>query len=583
MPTIEARNPRQLHRKLFYTYTVVVLIIAAGLMAYFVTAIRSRTIQANREEAARLQASAAEYISDADEIAAYLYGNLYQSGEVMKDLENAFLYAPELYQKKRLDRYSDSNSLESQSIYTYVEDAFTAYSAIKRVELVSYAKKEITYCYPEKTVYPYKKNEQRFKDILDNTAWEENEFYFRKEIRSTDTQKPIGCIMVIFDTARLDNISREAAVSTLLVTDEAGDKIWGDDSYDKDAFRLADEQGELEKLTDSYVTRQNVKEYQIYVLLDKKKAGHISGLAILAVLGIGTGLILVGELLINWYLHRLSQRLSLILEGMERVMTGDLTARLAVNENGDELDVISSHFNEMCRQLDQYIQKSYLAEIEQKNAQMQALQSQINPHFLYNTLEAIRMKAITNGDREVGKMLYSMAVTFRAQLKEKDVITLAQELHYCKKYLELFEYRYQGRFTSQVDCPLELMQCPVIKFVLQPLIENYFVHGIRMEANDNHIAISAERVEERLLIRMTDNGKGMPGEEVERQNHMLEENIYEEHSSIGLSNVNRRVKAVYGPQYGVRLKARPEGGLEVTLDIRFEEGKENEDSDVGGR
>lgn len=583
MLSMESRNPRQLHRKLFYTYTIVVVVIAAGLMAYFITAIRSRTIGASMEEAARLQASAVEYIANADEIVTYLYGTLYQSQDVRRDLENAFLYSPELYQKKKLDSYSDSNSLEYESIYTYVEDAFSAYSAIKRVELVSYAKKDITYCYPEGVVYPSRKNEQRFTDILDNRAWEENEFYFRKEIRSIEAQKPIGCIVVIFDTAKLDSISKEAAVSALLVTDEAGNRIWGDDSYDKDAFRLAEEQGELEKLTKSYVTRQNVKEYQIYVLLDKKQAGHISALALFAVFSIGAGLILVGELLINWYLRRLSHRLNLILEGMEQVMTGNLTARLAVNENGDELDVISSHFNEMCQQLDQYIQKSYLAEIEQKNAQMQALQSQINPHFLYNTLEAIRMKAITNGDREVGKMLYSMAVTFRAQLKEKDVITLAQELHYCKKYLELFEFRYQGRFRSEVDCPLELMRCPVIKFVLQPLLENYFVHGIRMEANDNYIAISAERLEECLRIHVKDNGKGMSGEELARQNRMLEENIYEQHSSIGLSNVNRRVKAVYGEQYGVALKQRQEGGLEVTLDIRFVEGEENEDSDAGGR
>lgn len=118
--------------------------------------------------------------------------------------------------------------------------------------------------------------------------------------------------------------------------------------------------------------------------------------------------------------------------------------------------------------------KSYLAEIEQQNAEMQALQSQINPHFLYNTLEAIRMKAICNGDREVGKMLYSLAVTFRSQLKEADVITLMQEMHYCKKYLELFEYRYQGKFRSSVECSpnspkfrsLNLYCSPLLRIIL---------------------------------------------------------------------------------------------------------------------
>ena len=103
------------------------------------------------------------------------------------------------------------------------------------------------------------------------------------------------------------------------------------------------------------------------------------------------------------------------------------------------------------------------------------------------------MKAVCNGDREVGKMLYSMAVTFRAQIKEADIITLAQELHYSKKYMELFEFRYQNQFQAAVECPEEYLQVPIIKFVLQPIIENYFIHGMRMKEPDNFIRIAVEK------------------------------------------------------------------------------------------
>lgn len=583
MKPMETRNPRQLHRKLFYTYTIVVVIISAGLMASFITSIRSRNLQSSMEEAQRLYTAATEYLSDADGIAAYLYGNLYQSRDLMEDLGNALSVVPEIYQKRKLDRYADSNSLEYESVYNYIEKAFTAYGSIRRIELASYLRKEITYCYADGMVHPAKSADERLEQVLGGSPWKEDEFYFRKEVRNPDTQEALGCMLFVFDTQRFGNISQDARVSKLLVTDMQGNKIWGDASYDKEVFLQAEKEGTLERLTNAHVLRQSVKDYRVYVFLDKKGAARISLLALLAVFGIGVGLILVGELLINWYLRRLSQRLNMILDSMELVMTGDLSARLQVNENGDELDVISDHFNEMCRQLDLHIQKRYLAEIEQKNAEMQALQSQINPHFLYNTLEAIRMKAITNGDREVGKMLYSMAVTFRAQLKEKDVITLAQELHYCKKYLELFGYRYQGRICPTVTCPPELAQCPVIKFVLQPLLENYFIHGIRMEASDNVISITVERLEERVRIHVEDNGRGMKPEELKRQNHMLEENIYEEHSSIGLSNVNRRVKAVYGLGYGVRLYPGKLGGLHVTLDIKYEEEMKDENRNAGGR
>ncbi len=218
----------------------------------------------------------------------------------------------------------------------------------------------------------------------------------------------------------------------------------------------------------------------------------------------------------------------------------------------------------MCINLDEHIKKRYLAEIEQKNAEMAALQSQINPHFLYNTLEAVRMKAICNGDREVGKMLYSMAVTFRAQIKEADVITLAQELHYCKKYMELFEFRYQNQFRSEIECPEEYLQVPVIKFVLQPVVENYFIHGMRMKEQDNFIRISVEKKDSFQII-VEDNGKGMPNDEIAAKNRELEHDAMVKQSSIGIANVNRRLKAVYGDAYGIRIGKGPQGGLRVVL------------------
>ena len=127
------------------------------------------------------------------------------------------------------------------------------------------------------------------------------------------------------------------------------------------------------------------------------------------------------------------------------------------------------------------------------------------------------MKAICNGDREVGKMLYSMVTLFRSQLKEADVITLGQELDYCKQYLELFEYRYQGQFQSQVECPVELLGTPIIKFVLQPIIENYFVHGIDRTRQDNRVTIRARRQQDRLELYVQDNGVGMKAEDMRKR------------------------------------------------------------------
>ena len=155
------------------------------------------------------------------------------------------------------------------------------------------------------------------------------------------------------------------------------------------------------------------------------------------------------------------------------------------------------------------------------------------------------------------------------------MITMAQELHYCKKYLELFEYRYQNQFRAEVECPEEFVNVPIIKFVLQPIIENYFIHGMRMGQADNLIRIFVERSEEDFRIIVEDNGHGMTEDEILKMNGQLRANEMDNTKSIGVANVNRRVKAVYGNQSGVQMEAKEEGGLRVILCFKPDEENES--------
>ena len=370
-----------------------------------------------------------------------------------------------------------------------------------------------------------------------------------------------------------------------MVYNEAGTVVFDSSGeYPVDGIMAADDGGTLEQFLGAYAEKTQTGQYHTVSYLEKKKASELPFSAGLMILAVGVAALVLGEVFVRYHLRRLANRLDRILGGMTRVMEGDLKVRLPAERNGDELDVISQYFNEMCVNLEEHIKKRYLAELEQRNAEMAALQSQINPHFLYNTLEAVRMKAICSGDREVGKMLYSLAVTFRAQIKEADVITLAQELYYTKKYMELFEYRFPGQFQVILECPEEYLKIPVIKFVLQPVIENYFIHGIRMKEKDNFIRISVEKGQD-VRIVVEDNGNGMDEKELEAKNRELEEDVLEKRASIGVANVNRRLKAVYGKEYGIRMEARPGGGLRVVLCFRLEEGEDNcnEESNDCGR
>ena len=272
------------------------------------------------------------------------------------------------------------------------------------------------------------------------------------------------------------------------------------------------------------------------------------------------------------FLHRsFTERLGILSDTLRNIDDEEDLVKIENIHGNDEIGSLMSSYNKMAEKINTLIQIVYKNKIKEQEmtvarqrAELLALRSQINPHFLYNTLEAVRMKAICNGDREVGKMLYSMAVTFRAQIKEADVITLAQELHYCKKYMELFEFRYQNQFRSEIECQEEYLQVPVIKFVLQPVVENYFIHGMRMKEQDNFIRISVEKKDSFQII-MEDNGKGMPNDDIAAKNRELEHDAMVKQSSIGIANVNRRLKAVYGDAYGIRIGKGPQGGLRVVL------------------
>lgn len=577
---MEKKGSKQLYNKLLFNYTAVILCVVLALMLYFWNSMRNRYLESNMGYLQRMYEESVQYIVSCGEYADYLHEELYKSDMELRDLTHYLTDDSETYQRYRLDAYARNYQLDYNGIEDFSAMALDASPALKRLAFVSYSKGDLTSYDKSKRAYHTEDGGLLLKRIRSGDMAVAGEFSFLKEVRDPETMQSMGAMVPTFDAKGLRRIRDSYEGMELLVYNEEGTVVYDScQDCDIERIRAAEREGSLESLLRAYVLGTTTEKYHVVGYLNKAQAADIPFLIKVMILGVTLAVFAVGEILVRCYLQRVSLRLNHILDGMTKVMGGDLTVRLETAEKGDELDVIGQHFNEMCEKLDLHIQKSYLAEIEQKNAEMSALQSQINPHFLYNTLEAIRMKAVCNKDPEVAKMLYSMAVTFRSQLKEADVITLAQELHYCKKYLELFEYRYPSQFQFDVDCPLEYMQVPIIKFVLQPIIENYFIHGIRMRDRDNRICIRVEKAGEDYEIIVEDNGRGMPEEEIRMKNRQLAENKMDKQKSIGIANVNRRVKAVYGSAYGLRMEPAESGGLRVILRFKPEEGEDHEKSD----
>lgn len=261
-----------------------------------------------------------------------------------------------------------------------------------------------------------------------------------------------------------------------------------------------------------------------------------------------------------------SRRAKKVTDAMQKLRSGDLSTRIAIHDSEDELGQIAANFNEMCDSLQNYINKVYLSEIKQKNAQLSALQSQINPHFLYNTLETIRMRAITKGDEDAGEMIHLLAVLFRSTIREEMVIQVRDEIKYCNMYLELFKIRFGDKLTSTIDVEEGILDCGIPKHLLQPAVENYIVHGFEPDRGDNHISISGQMRDGDVVFTIADNGKGISPEKLEE----LRENLRAANSdnSIGLPNVNERIKLIYGEQYGLNVTHRCDGGILVTIHIQ---------------
>lgn len=577
---LEIKSSNQLYQKLFFVYTMVIVGIVMALMVYFIYSIRNRYLEQNLDYLKIIQEESTSYMQNCEDVADYLHRELYQSAMEMNDLIHYLTDEPEDYQGYRLNKYADNQLSIYKGIDDFAATAFETYGFIERITLVSYIRGDMTFFTEGSHVYYNQDGSAVLERVRNRNLADWGEFSFLKEIHDSESLQSVGAMIITFDTEKFAKSWEHYPITELFVYNKNRTVIYDSaGNMNSREIEKARNDGCLERELDAYVQTSEIEPYHIVAYLDKKKSMEVPVSRYLMIFTVGMAVLFMGEILARYYLKHLSTRLDQILNGMMKVMDGDLNVRLPADKNGDELDVISQHFNEMCEKLDLHIKKSYLAEIEQKNAEMAALQSQINPHFLYNTLEAIRMKAICNGDREVGKMLYSMAVTFRSQIKEADVITMAQELHYCKKYLELFEYRYPKKFQSNVECPIEYMNVPIIKFVLQPIIENYFIHGIRMDKEDNFIHIMVEKCEEDYEILVEDNGRGMTHEDIVEKNEQLCEGKMDKTKSIGISNVNRRLKAVYGDAYGIRVEERPEGGLKVILRFRpGEEKAENEES-----
>ena len=234
-----------------------------------------------------------------------------------------------------------------------------------------------------------------------------------------------------------------------------------------------------------------------------------------------------------------------------------------VETDSVELKILDRNFDKMAGRITSLMDRQRRDQQSLHRAELELLQAQINPHFLYNTLDSIAILAESQREDDVINMVNSLSTFFRNSLNRgEDIISLRSELIQARSYLEIQQIRYSDILTWQIDVPEDIQDCNVPKLILQPLIENALYHGIKNRRGRGLLTITGETEGEDLLLRVKDNGAGMTPEQLA----LLNSGAFEEHhSGLGLKNVHQRIRLYCGEPYGLSFDSAPGEGTTVTV------------------
>ena len=245
--------------------------------------------------------------------------------------------------------------------------------------------------------------------------------------------------------------------------------------------------------------------------------------------------------------------------------------RILKEEYGNKQSGEQSTQEEFISTIRSLIQREATADMMRKQAEIEALQNQINPHFLYNTLETIRGQAIVAGNLEIAETTKALADIFRYNISKKgSVVTLKEELDNIQAYMHIQRLRFNARFDLKINVPEETMTLKIPKLIIQPIVENSLKHGLEPKIGQGRIMIKAFRTEEALFIIVEDDGVGMDIKKLRALRKRIQgkdntETASERSAHVGLVNVSERIRMIYGNWYGISVESIPDSGTKVQL------------------
>lgn len=240
---------------------------------------------------------------------------------------------------------------------------------------------------------------------------------------------------------------------------------------------------------------------------------------------------------------------------MRTLQEGDLTVRIA-SDREDELGQMSRNFNIMANELEQSVQDKVEKQKELNASHIAMMQAQLNPHFLYNTLDTMKWVAKANHIPEIATMAAGLAKILRTSISKRQFIYLKEELELVNCYVDIQKIRFNDKFTYSVELKEGLEECVIPKLIIQPIVENSVLHGLK-ESEEGNIRVRITEKDSVLCIEVTDDGCGAPKERMDAINHRRQEQLV---GHIGVSNVDTIIRLTYGEEYGIHMESLAENG-----------------------
>ncbi|WP_150268434.1 sensor histidine kinase [Paenibacillus tepidiphilus] len=271
----------------------------------------------------------------------------------------------------------------------------------------------------------------------------------------------------------------------------------------------------------------------------------------------------------RYFVRRLVRSINSAVNGMKRVKQGIFTPIKTTMHSNDESDLLIDGFNRMSAQISELIEQVQTEQGRKKEAEMQALMAQINPHFIYNSLESINSMAVLAGNRDISKMVVSLGKLLRISISQnQELIPLQMELEHVRHYLDIQKFRFEDKFTYEIELPEVLKSFMTQKLIVQPIVENALYHAIEQMEEHGVITIKAQEAGTDLIIIVQDNGPGFePATMLSLWDPEGGNRKKYNDSGVGLKNVHERLNIRFGNPYGIMVCSSP--GFGSTIRIRI--------------